>query len=136
MHELFVTEQIRDIAVRYANEAGAGRITALYLVIGELSSIVDDSVQFYWDFVSEGTVAAGASSIFAACRRACLPGSAGASMGRTRASPARPVRAATSAWFRATSFIWMPLTSPNCRSRRTWRRHQPVKEIRWLNVLP
>lgn len=60
MHELFVTEQIRDIAVRYATEAGAGRITNLYLVIGELSSIVDDSVQFYWEFVSEGTVAAGA----------------------------------------------------------------------------
>ena len=60
MHELFVTEQIRDIAVRYANEAGAARITALYLVVGELSSIVDDSVQVYWDFVSEGTVAAGA----------------------------------------------------------------------------
>lgn len=64
MHELFVTEQIRDIAVRYANEAGAGRITALYLVVGELSSIVDDSVQFYWDFVSEGTVAEGAQLHF------------------------------------------------------------------------
>jgi hydrogenase nickel incorporation protein HypA/HybF len=64
MHELFVTEQIRDIAVRYANDAGAARITALYLVIGELSSIVDDSVQFYWDFVSEGTVAAGATLHF------------------------------------------------------------------------
>lgn len=60
MHELFVTEQIRDIALRYANEAGVARITALHLVVGELSSIVDDSVQFYWDIVSEGTIAAGA----------------------------------------------------------------------------
>ena len=64
MHELFVTEQIRDIALRYATEAGAGRITALHLVVGELSSIVDDSVQFYWDFVSEGTIAAGAQLHF------------------------------------------------------------------------
>lgn len=64
MHELFVTEQIRDIAIRYANEAGAGRITALYLVVGELSSIIDDSVQFYWNFVSEGTVAEGAQLHF------------------------------------------------------------------------
>lgn len=60
MHELAVTEQIREIALRHAEAAGAERITDLYLVIGNLSSIVDDSVQFYWDFVSEGTVAAGA----------------------------------------------------------------------------
>ena len=60
MHELAVTEQIRDIALRHAQEAGAAQITDLYLVIGDISSIVDDSVQFYWDFVSEGTAAAGA----------------------------------------------------------------------------
>lgn len=62
MHELFVTEQIRDIALRHA--AGAGRITDLYLVVGELSTVVDDSVQFYWDFVSEGTIAEGATLHF------------------------------------------------------------------------
>lgn len=60
MHELAVTEQIKEIALRHAEAAGAERITDLYLVIGDLSSIVDDSVQFYWDFVSEGTAAAGA----------------------------------------------------------------------------
>ena len=64
MHELFVTEQIRDIAVRHAENAGAARVTNLYLVIGELSSIVDDSVQFYWDFVSEGSIAEGAQLHF------------------------------------------------------------------------
>jgi hydrogenase nickel incorporation protein HypA/HybF len=64
MHELFVTEQIRDIAIRYANEAGATQITDLYVVVGELSSIVDDSVQFYWDYISAGTIAAGASLHF------------------------------------------------------------------------
>lgn len=64
MHELFVTEQIRDLAVRYANEAGATQITDLYVVVGELSAIVDDSVQFYWDYISEGTIAAGATLHF------------------------------------------------------------------------
>lgn len=64
MHELMVTENIRDIALRHAEKANAARITDLFLVIGELSSIVDDSVQFYWDFVVEGTIAEGATLHF------------------------------------------------------------------------
>ncbi|MBK7895937.1 MAG: hydrogenase maturation nickel metallochaperone HypA [Candidatus Promineifilaceae bacterium] len=64
MHELMVTENILEIAMRYATDTKATRITDLYLVIGELASIVDDSVQFYWDFVSEGTMAAGATLHF------------------------------------------------------------------------
>lgn len=64
MHELAVTESILEITLRHAAEAGATRVTDLHLVVGELSSIVDDSVQFYWDFVSEGTPAAGATLHF------------------------------------------------------------------------
>jgi hydrogenase nickel incorporation protein HypA/HybF len=60
MHELMVTESILEIALRHAGQAGAVRVTDLFLVVGDLSSIVDDSVQFYWDFVSEGTAAEGA----------------------------------------------------------------------------
>lgn len=60
MHELAVTESLLDIAVRHATQAGATRVTDLYIVLGQLSSIVDDSVQFYWDMVSEGTLCAGA----------------------------------------------------------------------------
>ena len=59
MHELAVTESILDIAVKYAEQAGASRVSDLYLVIGRLSSIVDDSVQFYWDIVSQNTLCAG-----------------------------------------------------------------------------
>ena len=64
MHELMVTESILEIALRHAGQAKAGRISDLYLVIGALSSVVDDSVQFYWDFVSEGTAAEGATLHF------------------------------------------------------------------------
>ena len=64
MHELAVTESILEIALRHSGEAGAQRITDLHLVIGELSTIIDESVQFYWDFVSEGTAAAGATLHF------------------------------------------------------------------------
>jgi hydrogenase nickel incorporation protein HypA/HybF len=57
MHELSVTQSILDIAVR---NAGSRKVKQINLVIGQFSSIVDDSVQFYWDFVSKGTVAEGA----------------------------------------------------------------------------
>ncbi len=60
MHELPVTENILEISLRHAEAANAKRITHLYLVIGQLASIVDDSVQFYWDIVAKGTIADGA----------------------------------------------------------------------------
>lgn len=64
MHELPVTESILEIVLRHANKAEADRINKIYLVIGQLSSIVDDSVQFYWDMISEGTIAEGAELHF------------------------------------------------------------------------
>jgi hydrogenase nickel incorporation protein HypA/HybF len=64
MHELSVTESILEISIRHANQANAKRITNLYLVIGQLASIVDDSVQFYWDIITEGTIAHGATLHF------------------------------------------------------------------------
>lgn len=60
MHELSVTQNILNIALHHADEAGAARIKELNLVIGELASIVDDSVQFYWDMIAKGTKAEGA----------------------------------------------------------------------------
>lgn len=56
MHELSVTENILNIALTHATKSCASRVTDIHLVIGQLSSIVDDSVQFYWDFVSENTI--------------------------------------------------------------------------------
>ncbi len=61
MHELAITENILDIALKHAK---GQRITDIYLVIGQLSSIVDDSVQFYWDTVSQETNAEGAKLHF------------------------------------------------------------------------
>ena len=60
MHELAVTQSILEISLGYANEAGAKQITGINLVIGEFASIVDDSVQFYWETLAEGTIAQGA----------------------------------------------------------------------------
>ena len=64
MHELSVAESILEIALRNGEQAKAGKITDLYLVIGQLSSIVDDSIQFYWDIIAKGTLAEGAQLHF------------------------------------------------------------------------
>ncbi len=64
MHELPFTESVLKIALEHAQKAGAKRIVALDLVIGQLSSIVDDSVQFYWDLLARGTIAEGAELRF------------------------------------------------------------------------
>lgn len=60
MHELAVTESILKIALTNAQAHKAHQITSLHLVIGEWSSYVGESVQFYWDFLSKGTIAEGA----------------------------------------------------------------------------
>jgi hydrogenase nickel incorporation protein HypA/HybF len=64
MHELSVTESILEIATDHAQKANAERVTGIYLVLGRLSTIVDDSVQFYWDALAEGTICEGAQLHF------------------------------------------------------------------------
>jgi hydrogenase nickel incorporation protein HypA/HybF len=64
MHELAVTQSILDISLRHALKVDAKRITDINLVIGQFSSIVDDSVQFYWDIIANGTMAQGAALHF------------------------------------------------------------------------
>jgi len=57
MHELPVTQSVLEICLRHAERANARQITKINLVIGKLSSIVDDSVQFYWELIARGTIA-------------------------------------------------------------------------------
>jgi hydrogenase nickel incorporation protein HypA/HybF len=64
MHELAITERILEICLDHAARAGACQITDIDLVIGQLASMVDDSVQYYWHILSAGTLAAEATLHF------------------------------------------------------------------------
>jgi hydrogenase nickel incorporation protein HypA/HybF len=64
MHELGVTQQVLDIALNHASEAKATAIKRINLVIGDMSSFLNDSVQFYFDFLSKDSIAEGAQLCF------------------------------------------------------------------------
>lgn len=57
MHEMAVTESILQITLDHAGKAKAGRVSAINIKLGQLSSLVDDSIRFYWDLIAEGTIA-------------------------------------------------------------------------------
>ena len=60
MHELAVTQQLLGLAVRYADQAGGGRVTDLHVVIGDLSTFCEDSVTFAWEYLARETPCEGA----------------------------------------------------------------------------
>lgn len=64
MHELAIMENILETALHHAQSAGTARITDLYLVLGQLSSVGEDSAQFYWNTISQNTLAGGAQLHF------------------------------------------------------------------------
>jgi len=64
MHELSVTEGILSTVLAAADKAAARRVLAIDLVVGDLTGMVPDSIQFYFDLLSQGTIAAGAQLRF------------------------------------------------------------------------
>lgn len=64
MHELPVTEDILRIVREHAERVGATRVTDITIVVGELSSFIDDSIQFYFNMLSPDTIAEGADLHF------------------------------------------------------------------------
>ncbi len=64
MHELYATQAIFDRALEKAAEQNAKRITDAYIVVGEISTYTDDSVEFYWEEISKGTLAEGSKLHF------------------------------------------------------------------------
>jgi hydrogenase nickel incorporation protein HypA/HybF len=64
MHEYSIVESILSLALEKASAAEAARITRINLVVGDLSGVVSECVQFYFDFLSKGTIAGGARLAF------------------------------------------------------------------------
>ncbi|MEW5768047.1 MAG: hydrogenase maturation nickel metallochaperone HypA [bacterium] len=60
MHELPITEGILATTLEAAKQARASRITGINLALGVFSGYVSDSIQFYFDLISQGTPAEGA----------------------------------------------------------------------------
>jgi len=56
VHELSITESILETTLKYGKKENAQKVTDIYLAIGDLSMIIDDSIQFYWDIISENTI--------------------------------------------------------------------------------
>ena len=60
MHELSVMSYLLDRVETHAERLGASKVVTINLVIGDRTSIVDDSLLFYFDMLTPGTVADGA----------------------------------------------------------------------------
>ncbi len=59
MHELAITQSMFEIVLKQAELSKAKKVTKINLVIGELTGVVSDCIQFYMDIISKGTVAEG-----------------------------------------------------------------------------
>ena len=64
MHELAVTTSLLELAIQHAKTVHASHISHLYLVVGQLSSVIDDSVTFYWNIVCKDSIAEGSQLHF------------------------------------------------------------------------
>lgn len=64
MHELPVVEDVIRVVGEQAEDRHLKRVSRITLVIGELSSVIDESVQMYFELLAEGTLCEGAALAF------------------------------------------------------------------------
>ena len=57
MHELSIIQSILDIVIEYANKYKAKRVIKINLDVGEMSDIIPEWIQQYFDFVSKDSIA-------------------------------------------------------------------------------
>ena len=61
MHEQSIVESLLSTALKNAEKEKASKILRICLVVGELSGVEEEAVNFYFGFVSRNTIAAEAS---------------------------------------------------------------------------
>lgn len=64
MHELAITQAMIGLVKEHAEKVKAAKVGRINLVIGEMTGFVGESVQFYFDQMSVGTVMEGAELTF------------------------------------------------------------------------
>lgn len=64
MHEMAITTSMLDLVLAEATKAGASKVVAVNVVIGEMSGVVDRFIQTNFDLMSRGTPAEGAALSF------------------------------------------------------------------------
>ena len=57
MHELQITESILGVVLRHAAQHDVRKVVRIHLRVGELSDLVDEWIQHYFNYLSRGTLA-------------------------------------------------------------------------------
>jgi hydrogenase nickel incorporation protein HypA/HybF len=60
MHELSVTQSIINISCQEAEKHEAEKVKEIKILVGELSGLIPESIQYYFDIASRGTRVEGA----------------------------------------------------------------------------
>lgn len=63
MHELSIVAGVLDSVIPAAQDAGAQKVTAITLRIGDMTDIVDEALTFAFEALTEGTICEGASLV-------------------------------------------------------------------------
>jgi hydrogenase nickel incorporation protein HypA/HybF len=64
MHEFGVTESLLKIVEESANNAGVEKVSRIVVVVGQLTGFVPDCITFYFETMSQNTIAEGATLDF------------------------------------------------------------------------
>jgi len=57
MHEMAVMERILDVVVKHAQSNNVKKVVSISLSVGEMTDLIDEWMQKYFDYLSKGTVA-------------------------------------------------------------------------------
>lgn len=60
MHELSITQSIINISCEEAKKHNAKRVKEIRIQVGELTGLIPECIQYYFDIASKGTVVEGA----------------------------------------------------------------------------